>query len=75
MDLTEVLRTVRGTPTGLVEMEKWRMSIMSMEEGSVEVEKEEEEESWEGIRDLLQRRTRRIEFTEVVCADRGGKRC
>ena len=48
MDLTEVLRTVRGTPTGLVEMEKWRRSIMSMGEGSVGVE-EEEKESLEGI--------------------------
>jgi len=48
VDLTEVLRTVRGTPTGLVEMEKWRRSIMSMGEGSVEVE-DEEEESLEGI--------------------------
>jgi hypothetical protein len=33
-----VLRTVRGTPTGLVEMEKWRRSMISMGEESVEVE-------------------------------------
>ena len=37
MDLTDVLRTVRGMPTGLVEMEKCLMSMISTGEESVEV--------------------------------------
>jgi len=41
----DVLRTVRGTPTGLVEMEKWRRSMISMGE-SVEVEGFLEEVDW-----------------------------
>jgi hypothetical protein len=66
VDFTDVLRTARGTPTGLVEMEKCRMSIMSICS---------EESSGEGICVLLQRRTRRIELTEVVWADKAGNKC
>lgn len=49
-----------------MEMEKCRRSITSI--GS-------EESSEGGICVLLQRRTRRIELTEVVWADMAGNRC